>query len=279
MTRFIVQIAGCLLVIFFAGKDQATMAQQPTVEAQVPQPYPRVNPAPWYEVDSSWPEKPDEYEWAAVPGIAVDQQDRIWIFTRSNPPVQVYSADGKLIRAWGEDVIETAHHLKIDHEGAIWVADIGKHVVLKFNPQGEVLMTIGTSGVAGEDETHLNKPTDMAIAPNGHVFVSDGYRNNRVVHFDANGKFVKQWGTLGTGPEEFSLPHAIAIDSTGKLYVADRNNARVVVYNQSGELVDRWEDLVVPWGFWVTSSDDIWVCGSSPMRWRRDPKYPDAPLG
>lgn len=238
--------------------------------------YPRINVAAWYEVDSAWPQKPAEFTWQAVPSVAVDKHDHVYVFTRATPPVQVYTRDGKLVRSWGEDTIKMAHHLKIGDDGNIWVADIGLHVIRKYSPEGKILLTIGTPGVSGDDETHLDKPTDMAIAENGDVFVSDGYGNNRIVHYDADGKFVKTWGSLGTGPDQFSLPHAIAIDSAGRLYVADRNNARVMIYDQQGTLLDSWENVIVPWGFWITAEDHIWVCGASPMPWTHHPDYPGA---
>lgn len=240
--------------------------------------YPRVNLAPSYEVDAAWPQKPADFKWEAMPGIAVDGRDNVWIFTRSQPPIQAYRSDGMFLRAWGEKSIGLAHQIKIDQDGNIWLADIGLHVVRKFSPQGEILLTIGTPGEFGEDETHLDKPTDMAIASNGHVFVSDGYGNNRVVHFDQRGKFVKAWGKLGVGPNEFSLPHAIALDSQGRLYVADRNNVRIQVYNAEGQLIDSWANVIVPWGFSMTAKDELWVCGSTAMPWREDPAYPGAPL-
>lgn len=240
--------------------------------------YPRVNLAPWYEVDPKWPQKPPEFQWKDMPGIAVDQQDQVWIFTRSKPPIQVYTADGKFVKAWGDDTIGNAHHLKIDRDGNLWVSDIGLHVIRKFSPNGEILLTAGVPGEPGADETRFNRPTDVAVAPSGELFVSDGYRNNRIVHLDAKGKFVKQWGQMGVGPNDFSLPHAIAMDSRGRLYIADRNNVRVQIYDQSGKLLDSWRDVIVPWGFWITAKDEIWVCGSSPMPWRDDPAYPGAPV-
>lgn len=240
--------------------------------------YPQINTSNWYEVDPHWPHKPADFEWKAMPGVAVDRKDQVWAFTRSNPPVQVYAADGHLVRAWGQDSIKTAHHIKIDRDENVWIADIGNHVVRKFSPTGQVLLTLGTVGKSGADETHLNQPTDMAIAANGDIFVSDGYGNNRVVHYNARGEFVKQWGSLGSAPNQFSIPHAIAIDSKGRLYVADRNNVRVQVYDQNGTLLDSWRNLMVPWGFWVTPQDEIWICGVSPMPWREDPTYPGAPL-
>jgi hypothetical protein len=259
------------------------VAQSKPVEKESPPPdplppFPRINLAPWYEVDPGWPKKPADHVWEAMPGIAVDQQDNVYIFTRSKPPVQVYRPDGTFVRAWGDDTIHTAHHIKIDQAGNVWVADIGLHIIRQFTPTGEILRTIGTEGVKGESETHLNKPTDMAIAPNGHVFVSDGYGNNRVVHFDEQGKFVNAWGKMGVGPNDFSLPHAIEIDSQGRIYVADRNNVRVQVFDQTGTLLDSWSNVIVPWGFCRTAQDELWVCGSSPMPWREDPAYPGAPL-
>ncbi|HRI88218.1 MAG TPA: 6-bladed beta-propeller, partial [Candidatus Hydrogenedentes bacterium] len=119
------------------------------------------------------------------------------------------------------------------------------------------------------------------IASNGDIFVSDGYGNQRVVHLTKDGKFVKAWGSMGTEDGKFSIPHAIAIDSKDRIYVADRNNARVQVYNTNGELVDSWKHIIVPWGFWITAKDEVWVCGSSPMAWQEKDmkKYPTAPLG
>ncbi len=230
--------------------------------------YPKVNVAVAYEVDAKWPQKPSGVAWEAVPGVAVDAQDRVYVFTRADPPVQVYDADGKFVRAWGKEHVKSAHHLKIDHEGNVWAADIGYHVVMKFTPEGKLLLTLGTRDHAGRDETHLDKPTDMAVSPSGDVFVSDGYGNARVVHFDKNGKYVKAWGTLGSKPGQFSIPHAICMDSKGRLYVADRNNGRVQVFDQAGKLLDVWNNLLIPWGLAATKQDEIWACGSSPAQWR-----------
>ena len=247
------------------------------LQAAEPSPYPRVDLATWYEVDPEWPSRPRGIEWGAVSGVAVDDQDQVWVFTRSVPPIQVYSAEGKLVRAWGEKDIQTAHHLKIDSSGNVWVSDIGRHVVMQFTPAGELLRTLGTPDEPGEDETHLNKPTDMAITAEGDVFVSDGYGNNRIVHFGPDGRFVKAWGKLGTAPGEFSLPHAIALDSRGRLYVADRNNVRIQIFNQDGRFLDQWTNAVTPWGLWITNRDEIWVCGSSPTAWSFSPS--ELPLG
>jgi streptogramin lyase len=230
--------------------------------------YPKINVATAYVVDAQWPQRPANASWAEVSGVAVDAHDHVYVFTRATPPVQVYDANGKFLRAWGQDTIKSAHHIKIGPGGSVWIADIGYHVVRKFTPDGELLQTLGTPDQPGRDQTHLDKPTDMAITPAGDVFVSDGYGNARVVHFDKNGKFVKDWGELGSKPGQFSIPHAIAVDSKGRLYVADRNNVRVQVFDQSGKLLDVWNNIITPWGFWMTRQDELWVCGSSPMQWR-----------
>jgi streptogramin lyase len=246
--------------------------------AQTPQ-YPKTSTAVSYEVDASWPQRPDSVAaWDAMSGVAVDADDRVWTFNRGLDPVQVYSADGKFIRTWGRGTIGKAHHIKIDKDGNIWISDTGHHVIQKYTPGGEVLLTIGTPDSPGESNTQFNMPTDMAIAPNGDVFISDGYRNNRIVHCDAKGKFIKEWGKLGGAPGEFNLPHAIGCDSQGRVYVADRNNVRVQVFDASGKFLDQWTNLIVPWGICVTKADDIWICGSSPMPWWTESQY-QTPLG
>jgi len=244
-------------------------------QALTPTGAPRVNLATWYQVDPKWPQRPAEIHWGQTSGVAVDGQDRVWVFTRADPPVQLYDRSGKLVRSWGTGVIGSAHYMKVDPKGNLWLADAGNHVILQFTPEGKLLRTLGTRGQPGNDRNHFNKPTDMAITPEGHVFVSDGYGNTRIVHLDKEGKYVKEWGKPGIGPGEFSLPHSIAVDSKGRLYVADRSNVRVQVFDQSGKFLDQWRNLLVPWGIWVSKDDEIWVCGSSPMTW----ESPDQLLG
>ncbi len=227
--------------------------------------YPRVNPAPSYEVAADWPQKPGDITWAATPGVALDPQGNIWMCTRKAPSVQVYAPDGHYLFGWGD--MPGAHHLKIDREGNVWTSDVHKHVVRKHKRDGEVLLTLGVEGEAGTDEKHFFKPTDVAFASNGGIFVTDGYGNARVVRFDKEGKYIGAWGSLGTADGQFSIPHAIVIDSKDRLYIADRNNARVQVYDVNGNLLDSWKHLLVPWGLWITDKDDIWVCGSSPTVW------------
>jgi DNA-binding beta-propeller fold protein YncE len=217
-----------------------------------------------YRVDFQWPKQPPDVNWGEIPGVAVDAKDNVWVFSRSAPHLQVYSPDGRFLKTWPNLEHGRAHYIKFDREGYVWLSDVGLHVVRKFTNDGKLLLTLGTPGVPGEDETHLNQPTDMAIAPTGEIFVSDGYGNNRVVHYDKSGRFVKAWGRRGNGPGEFNLPHAIAVDSKGRLYVADRSNARIQVFDSGGLFLGQWRNLVVPWSLWVTPQEEIWTSGSSP---------------
>ncbi|WP_339908810.1 peptidyl-alpha-hydroxyglycine alpha-amidating lyase family protein [Symmachiella dynata] len=229
-----------------------------------------------YDVDPAWPQRPETISGAGwVSGLAVDDKDQVWFFRKGPDPVQVYSASGEFVRSWGKDRFLNPHQLRIGPDGNIWVADFGLHVVQKFTPEGELLQTLGVRGEKGDDELHFNMPTDMVITPKGDIFVTDGYGNRRIVHFDKDGKFVKAWGSYGTEPGKFVLPHAIQLDSKGLLYVADRNSARIQIFTQEGELVDQWSNLIMPWGISINKKDEVWVCGSSPHWWVRDGKAPE----
>ncbi len=219
-----------------------------------------------YVFDPTWPLKPERFKWGQMPGIAVDKQDQIYIFTRNQPAVQVYKTDGALLRAIYMEDSSGAHFIRIGPEGNIWTANIAEHLVRKYSPKGKLMLTLGEPGVAGTDKGHFDRPTDMTILPSGDIFVSDGYNNRRVVHFDANGNYVNQWGRGGDGPGEFALPHSIVADSHNRLYVADRENARLQVFDTKGKLLAVWDDVITPWGLCITKKDEIWACGSSVMK-------------
>lgn len=278
MKSRLLSVASLLLAPALAFAADNT--KPPAAEANALPDYPRVNLAPVFEVVPGWPQRPPEATPAAVPAIALDRTGNVWIYTRANPVVQIYAPDGRYLRGWREEDPKTVPHgLKFDAEGNVWLVDCGLHVARKFTPDGKLLLTLGTLGEPGEDERHLRAPTDITFTPNGDIFIADGYGNSRVVRFDKTGRFLKAWGKLGTKPGEFSIPHAIASDAQGRLYVADRNNVRIQIFDADGKLLDVWPNILVPWGFWVSPKDEIWVCGSSPMPWITDPKYPTAPLG
>jgi len=269
----------CLLAVVLAFAAAAAWTQEKKGPPEIQ--WPRVNLSTCYQVDAGFFHRPDGLEWRDLTGIAIDRQGQIWLATRAENPVQVFDAKGNFVRTWGKGLIVSTHFLRFDHEGMVWLADAKNHVVHRFTPEGKLLLTLGTPGEAGCDATHMNLPTDMAVSPTGDVFVSDGYGNARIVHFDKSGKFVKQWGKPGVGPGEFSFPHGIVMDSKGRLYVADRSNNRIQVFEQSGKFLAQWRSLLVPWGLCVTRSpqgeDEIWACGSSPMPWRPDDKFLGCP--
>ena len=228
--------------------------------------YPKINLAAGYEVDPSWPQKPPEIKWRYVTGVAVDAQDRVWVLNALAPQVQVYGTDGKPRASWSGD-FKSPHSIRLDCDGNVWIADYGRHIVQKFSPTGAALLTLGTPDQPGCDASHFNRPTDAAISPQGDVFVADGYGNNRVVHFDAQGRFRKSWGKLGVEAGELSQPHHIVMDSQGRLYVAERNNCRIQVFDQNGRSLAQWRNLLNPWCLWITPRDEILACGTSPARW------------
>ena len=263
--------SSALVLLFCLVSTSAAQESPPAPKLAARPSYPRTNLSTGYQIVASWPARPKDLTWGAVAGIAISPADQIWTFNRGPVPIQVYTADGILVSSWGEGQFREPHQVRIDRKGCVWLIDSGLHVVKKFTPAGKLLLTLGTPDEPGEDSTHFNRPTDLAVAPEGGVFVTDGYGNNRIVHFDERGQFVRTWGTLGSNPGQFSLPHSIALDSRGRLYVADRNNARVQVFDQAGRFLDQWRDLLVPWHIVITERDEIYVCGSSPMRW---PKLP-----
>jgi peptidylamidoglycolate lyase len=204
--------------------------------------------------------------------VAIGPDGNVWTFNRGKIPVQVYTQDGRLVKYWGDGgLFRNPHTVRFDNNGNLWLVDTQTQTVRKFSYDGKVLLTVGTPDQAGEDETHMNQPNDVAIAPNGDLYVSDGYGNNRVVVFDKNGKFLRAWGKLGQGPGEFSQPHSLVLDSKGRVYVADRNNSRIQVFDSKGRFLAEWKNIITPWALAITNADEIYVCGSSPMLWEEIP--------
>ena len=208
-----------------------------------------------YEVVHGWPQLPPGEILGQATGVGTDSKGDVWVFHRAGrtweepfptepiprTTVWVFDANtGQLIKSWGAGLFIMPHGLTIDRDGNVWLTDVGLQQVFKFSPDGRVLMTLGEARVAGNDDKHFDKPTDVAVAADGTFFVSDGYGNSRVLHFAADGTLVKAWGTKGAGPGEFDLPHGITIDSAGRVLVADRSNARVQVFDQTGRYLAQW---------------------------------------
>jgi DNA-binding beta-propeller fold protein YncE len=190
---------------------------------------------------------PDSIPLAACSGVAVDSQGSIFLFHRGKPPIICCDKSGRFQRAWGSDLIQTAHGLRIDGDDNLWVTDIGSHRVLKFSPTGKLLLALGTSGQPGQGNLQFNKPTDVAFGPTGNIYVADGYGNSRVVKFTAQGGFLGSWGQPGEQPGQFNLPHTILVDAAGRILVGDRENDRIQVFDESGKLLQIWSGFA-PYG-------------------------------
>ena len=193
-----------------------------------------------FRVDPAFVNLPDSVTLGACSGVAVDSKGNVYLFHRGKQPIICLDPNGKFLRSWGDDTIGTAHGLRIDRDDNVWVTDIGNHQVLKFSPAGKLLLALGKAGSAGDGIDEFNKPTDVAFGPQGAIYVSDGYGNNRIVKLTPNGGFLTQWGEAGDGPGQFNLPHSIVVDQNGRVVVGDRENNRVQVFESSGKLVAVW---------------------------------------
>ncbi len=209
------------------------------------------DPFPDYRPVPDWAKPPAGLKLGPVSAVATDATDNVFVFHRGRQPVLVFDRDGRFLRSWGDDYLKTPHGLRIDRDGFVWVTDIGNHQVMKFDANGRLLLTLGQKGKPGDTPDRFDRPTDVAVAPSGEFYVSDGYGNSRVVKFSRDGKFLTQWGKKGTGPGEFNLPHAICLDAQGKVYVADRENNRVQVFDAGGKFLTQWTEAGAPFGLFL----------------------------
>ena len=212
-----------------------------------------------FELDPGWPKLPPKWNLQETPGVAIGPQQQVYIFHRGAHPIIELNRDGKFVGTMGEGLFGAAHGLKVDRDGNLWVTDRGDHTVLKLSDTGRVLMVMGRKGQAGEGADNFNGPTDIAFAENGDFYVSDGYGNSRVAKFAADGSFITAWGKPGKGPGEFNLPHAVAVDAEGKVYVGDRENYRLQIFDANGKFLDQWDHVGSPWGLHITPEKEIYM--------------------
>ena len=215
-----------------------------------------------YKVVHGWPSIPDGYALGQTAGVVVDSHNHVWVFHRRGKPILCFDADsGALLNSFGDGLFESEHGIAVDSQDNIWVTDTSGHQVFQFSHEGKLLLTLGTKKTSGQDATHFNRPADVAITPDGTVFVADGYGNSRVAKFDSKGQFEMEWGQKGDKEGEFNVPHGIALDGQGRLYVADRGNARIQVFDQKGTFLHAWksEELGRPWGVEVSSDGFLFV--------------------
>ena len=217
-----------------------------------------------YRVVENWAQLPNGWNFGECSGVDVDKNDNVWVFNRGAHPVMQFDKNGKLLQAWTEVPVKSSHGIRVDADGNIWTIDVEAHRIVKFTPQGKVMMMIGgVGGAPGKEDSKdaFNRPTDVIFAPNGDFFISDGYVNSRVIKFTKDGDYLTQWGKKGTNDGEFNLVHDVALDSHGRLYVADRNNQRVQVFDQTGQFIAKWTDLGSPWGlYYVGRENALYMC-------------------
>ncbi len=283
--------AVAMAILGAAAQAQQTHYPKPT---ELPNPY---------RLAEGWPTIPKSMNgghWGEVIRVHVHSDGHIWIFHRcfntvppghatcigrgdSNPPILEFDASGKLLKSFGVGLFAYPHGFTIDRDGNLWTSDVNDEAtvlgmsaknadgvirgqeVLKLSPTGKVLMTIGKEGVSGNGPDTFDRPTGVAVAPNGDVFVTDGHNPNkhnsgRVVKFSKDGKFIKTWGHLGSAPGDFDEPHDIFIGGTqGRLYVADRRNQRIQIFDLDGNFIAAWKQFGQPSSVFVSKDDTIYV--------------------
>lgn len=266
---------GCTLVVLVLG------ALAVSAQNSAPNPYRTVE---------GWAKLPDGRAWGATSAVyPANDGKNIWVAERCGTnlcvdsdvdPVLLFDPMGNVIKSFGAGMIVWPHGIYVDGDDNVWIADavgyapvpdgVG-HVILKFSPDGELLMTLGKEGVAGDGTDVFNKPSDMLVAPNGDIFVADGHDaggNNRIIKFASDGTFIKQWGETGYEDGQFRDPHALAMDSRGRLFVGDRGNSRIQIFDQGGKHLGTWTQFGRPSGIFI--KDDILYCADSESNARRN---------
>ena len=235
---------------------------------------------------------PGAWNFIQVSSVAVTARGTILVLHRGAHPILEFDSKGTLLRSWGDGLFSEgkvaaipqvhwtddkshysavygpagctacgAHSVRVDPQGNIWVIDAPGHVVYKLNAEGKEIMRLGTKGSSGTGRNNFNLPTDVAFAPNGDLYVSDGYGSARVVKFSRDGKYILEWGTRGKGPGQFGLPHNVVVDEKGKVYVTDRDNQRIEVFDANGKFLNQWTNTGGVSGLFITKDQRIWAGG------------------
>lgn len=279
----------------FLGLDDAKSAPDSEAKTELTSDFiDRPLPNPTREVIQNWAKLPDGLEWGSTAGIDIGPDGHIWAYDRcggialaggcdDNPERDsIYKFDrhtGNMITSFGAGIFVLPHGLHVDRDGNVWVTDskgneAGNkgHQVIKFSPDGEILLRLGTAGQPGNAPGQLNEPCDVITAPNGDIFVADGHSGQsanppagatgRILKFDSKGNFIKEWGKIGFRPGQFRTPHALAFDTKGRLFVADRGNNRIQIFNQDGKLLDTYLQFSRVSGLFITTDDTLYAIDS-----------------
>lgn len=250
---------------------------------------------PYEPIQGEWVELPDGRKWGSTSTVYYAGNGNIWIAERCSgntncldtpdvDPIMLVNQEGEILKSFGKNMIVWPHGLHLAPDGNLWIADARGdeerkkgHQVHKFSPDGELLMSIGTEGVAGKGDYIFDQPNDVAVAPNGDIFVGDGHSstgNNRIVKYNSKGEYLMEWGTTGAEAGEFRVPHALAINSEGKLFVGDRANSRVQIFDLDGNHIDTWTQFGRPSGLYIDHNDILYSADSeSNTGWQRNPGW------
>jgi DNA-binding beta-propeller fold protein YncE len=248
-----------------------------------------------YRVAAGWDQFPGDGPHGEAVAVACDRRDRAFVFFRGPQPVRVYEPDGRFVTGWGEGLFARPHGLFIGPDDTVWCTDDVGHTVRAFTPDGRLLRTLGTSGRPSDTgaTSHdyrsirragppFNYPTNLALGPTGDLYVTDGYGNARVHRFAPDGRLLHSWGEPGDGPGQFHVPHGLAVDRDGTVYVADRENSRVQLFDADGAYRGEWTDVARPCQLYIDRDDWVYVAelGFIAGRWPgTGPPQPGAPGG
>lgn len=225
-----------------------------------------------YQMVENWfTGTPGGEPFGGVSWVTADSRGTVHAYRRDAGEVWTLDASGKFLRAWAQKSAKWTHGIRVDRNGFIWTTDGQGHQVKKWSADGKLLLTLGKYDVAGDGPDTFNRPTDVAVAPNGDVFISDGYGNSRVAKFTKDGKFIKAWGKKGAGQGEFNLPHSVILDARGRVLVADRENKRIQIFDQEGKFLEQWTHLGSPYGLAIREdvlyvadgpNAKVWIAGA-----------------
>ncbi len=275
------------------GGDESAGAAGMADPASVPDPAMAGLPNPTSEVITGFGPLPDGREWGSTAGVDIGPDGQLWAYDRCggnalsdgcgtsdvDPILKFDRETGEVLASFGAGLFILPHGLHVDRDGNVWVTDSSGneeqtkgHQVFKFSPEGEILMTLGTAGVPGDGPDHFNQPCDVITTPEGYIFVSDGHSGQnelpapgstgRIVKFSPEGEYMMEWGRIGTGPGDFRTPHALEMDSRGRLFVADRGNHRIQIFDQEGTLLDTYHQFSRISGLFIDDNDMLYAIDS-----------------
>jgi len=229
-----------------------------------------------YELIGGWMKCPEEWPFIDIPMIDIDSQDRVYVLNRGAHPVMIFDREGNLLTSWGEGLFKSAHDICVDPDGSVYCTDDGNHTVRKFTPEGKLLLTLGSknqpsdTGYVGQGGMGkrvavkrggppFNRPTGVALSSSGEIYVSDGYGNARVHKFSPEGNLLFSWGEPGNAPGQFNLPHSVRVDKQERVWVTDRENNRIQIFDARGEFLEQWTDLIRPTDIFIDDEETVYV--------------------